>query len=572
MNEEDNLSEEGLDEIIKKRDERLLKRYRQINNPEDPNTDEKFLEERAKKKIFKGELGDMERTDTFEAQTKKPKDNKLDPKPTGREGLGTQIRKGTFQVAESGDLIDRINPVAGGIITGGANILDVFLSPDEFGNLVFDKPRILDILPTISNIVNRTTPLLEGTTPKGLLREQKDLPKDKTKGLITSESEVPLDVIEDFPSIKTLYTDGSGLNPTQKGMLRNIFNRITGKTEKDFILDPEDKSFGALIEDVEAADEYYGTPPRAFFNKRKVDKKGRIFDLAGNFDLQELARRYPGKKNQLFRREVMALAVDERFTSNTFKQNRNDIIEDWFDGLEEAKALYSDPNISSLKESRDLEAHHIRSIRHMAALMDGMSRKERVEFNKVLWKNAMTVGHNPANIILLSSSKFNNIHKRLHDKLDEQIGIKAEKMIDKNRKYNFSEKVEIAKRMGQIISRYTYEAYEEMADYLDDLMIQAGPAANMAAEIDIAELEARLDFQIDEVRRLMNREGFSDMMKAINNLPGSSVGDSPIPSDYEDIDQSLYSRTRLTRGPSKKTIERQRRFERLYGKQKSLFE
>ena len=66
---------------------------------------------------------------------KKPQDNKLDPKPTGREGLGTQIRKGTFQVAESGDLIDRINPVAGGIITGGANILDVFLSPDEFGRI-----------------------------------------------------------------------------------------------------------------------------------------------------------------------------------------------------------------------------------------------------------------------------------------------------------------------------------------------------------------------------------------------------------------------------------------------------
>jgi len=553
MNEEDNLSEEGLDEIIKKRDERLLKKYRQINNPKDPRTDEKFLEERAK--------------------NNKEKDKSLEPKtPIEETKFGANVRTGLFKAAESGQLTPILGKAAGkpglaagAIITTGANILDVFISPDKDGNYKFD-PKIQDLLPMISSRI------LEGTEPKGLLREQRDLPKDKTKGLITSESEVPLDVIEDFPSIKSLYTDGSGLNPTQKGMLRNIFNRITGKTEKDFILDPEDKSFGALIEDVEAADEYYGTPPRAFFNKRKVDKKGRMFDLAGNFDLQELARRYPGKKNQLFRREVMALAVDERFTSNTFKQNRNDIIEDWFDGLEEAKALYSDPNISNLKESRDLEAHHIRSIRHMASLMDGMSRKERVEFNKVLWKNAMTVGHNPANIILLSSSRFNNIHQRLHDKLDEQIGIKAEKMIDKNRKYNFSEKVEIAKRMGQIISRYTYEAYEEMADYLDDLMIQAGPAANMAAEIDIAELEARLDFQIDEVRRLMNREGFSDMMKAINNLPGSSVGDSPIPSDYEDIDQSLYSRTRLTRGPSKKTIERQRRFERLYGKQKSLFE
>ena len=39
----------------------------------------------------------------------------------------------------------------------------------------------------------------------------------------------------------------------------------------------------------------------------------------------------------------------------------------------------------------------------------------------------MTVGHNPANIILLSSNRLNNIHKRLHDKLDEQIGKKKQK-------------------------------------------------------------------------------------------------------------------------------------------------
>ena len=47
----------------------------------------------------------------------------------------------------------------------------------------------------------------------------------------------------------------------------------------------------------------------------------------------------------------------------------------------------------------------------------------------------MGVGHNPANIILLSSNRFNDIHGRLHDKLDEQIGRYAEKLIDTNRKY-----------------------------------------------------------------------------------------------------------------------------------------
>ena len=45
----------------------------------------------------------------------------------------------------------------------------------------------------------------------------------------------------------------------------------------------------------------------------------------------------PGKKNQGFRREVMALAVDERFTLNTYVKNRNNIIEDWFDGQKKQK-------------------------------------------------------------------------------------------------------------------------------------------------------------------------------------------------------------------------------------------
>ena len=250
---------------------------------------------------------------------------------------------------------------------------------------------------------------------KGLLKEQKDLPKDKTKGLLPSESGVPLDIIEQYPSIQEMY-ETKGLNPNQKGMLQSIFDRITGKSEEELVVDPEDKYFGAVKEDIETAEGYYGTPPRAFFNKRKVDKRGRIFDLAtGKFNVNELARRYPGKKNQGFRREAQALAVDERFTLTTFAKTRNEIIEDWFDGLEAAKGAVDNP-------ARDLEAHHIRSIRHMGALMSDMNRSERVRFNKILWKNAMGVGHNPANIILLSSNRFDDIHGRLHDKLDEQIG------------------------------------------------------------------------------------------------------------------------------------------------------
>ena len=308
---------------------------------------------------------------------------------------------------------------------------------------------------------------------KGLLKEQKDLPKPpEISGFLPAESEVPSDVIAEFPSLQKMYTDGSGLNPKQKGMLKSIFRKITGKmtgeTEKDFVLDPEDKNFGALVEEVEAADEYYGTAPRAFYNKRSKDKRGRMYDLAtGDFDLQELARQYPGKKNAGFRREVQALAADERFTLTNFVGNRGELIEDWLDGLEEIK------NSDLVDPSRDLEAHHIRSIRHVGALVSGMNRKERAQFNRVMLRNMITVGHNKANLILLASGRLNDVHGRLHDKLDEKIGKYAEKLIDPNRTYTFSEKVQIGKRIGQITNRYTFEEYEEMADFLDYIIFIA---------------------------------------------------------------------------------------------------
>lgn len=511
-NDEDNLSEEGLDKIVKDRDKRLKQLY-----------DEVIYRNQEFKKIQE------ERTDTFEAQKELQEDDVSAQEEFDKANRGFDI------LYEVGKTADKYIGSKGAL----GELFDWIKGRSEGKDVPF--PTQL------------------------LLKEQKDLPKPpEISGFLPSESEVPLDIIKEYPSIQEMY-ETKGLNPNQKGMLKSIFDRITGKSEEQIIVDPEDKYFGAIKEDVETAEGYYGTPPRAFFNKRKVDKRGRMYDLAtGEFNVNELARRYPGKKNQGFRREVQALAVDERFTLTTFANTRNEIIEDWFDGLEEAKGQVDNP-------SRDLEAHHIRSIRHMGALMSDMNRSERVRFNKILFKNAISVGHNPANIILLSSNRFDDIHGRLHDKLDEQIGRYAEKLIDPNRKYNFSEKVEIAKRMGQIINRYTFEAYEEMADYLDSLMLKASPAAEMAAKMDIAELEARLDFRIDELQRRVNKEGYASLARQIQQIPGSSIGFGQIPADYEDEDPSLFQRTRLVRGPGKKTIERQRLYEELYGKQGSLF-
>ena len=391
--------------------------------------------------------------------------------------------------------------------------------------------------------------------PQLLLRQQRDLPKDKTKGLLTDKSSLPAEIVNnpEFPELIRTYAS-KGLDPFRKNILSMILSRLAENR-----LDPEG---------VRAADRIYGKTPRAFFNKRKPDKKGRLYDLAtGQFDTNELSKQFPGKRNQTFRREINALAVDERFTTTNFLKNRGVLIDEWVEALEDVQDLYRKNNI--LDESRDLEAHHIRSIRHMAALFSGMDRKQRANFNRVLLRNSIAVGHNPINVILLGSNKYNNIHKRLHDKLDKKIGKYAEKLIDKNRTYPYSTKVELAKEMGRIINVYTNEAYDEMAEYMEDLTYAANPSTSMGAQQDIAEFEARIDFTFNELDRRLNESGLSSIQQAIDDLPAVETPQEGNPVIFGQEDDP-FEPTRLTRGLGKKTLKRLEEIERLYGKQGKL--
>ena len=145
------MNEEGEDIRGGATDEQINQAYKEakINEQKDPRTDEKFLEQRAKEKEQKS----------------------LEPKESN---IGATVRKSTFKAAESGligtalGMTGPAGKVAGGIITGGANILDIFFSPDKDGNLRLD-PKIQDALPSISSMI---------------LDDKKFLPKDDTKGAL----------------------------------------------------------------------------------------------------------------------------------------------------------------------------------------------------------------------------------------------------------------------------------------------------------------------------------------------------------------------------------------------------
>ena len=356
---------------------------------------------------------------------------------------------------------------------------------------------------------------------------------------------------------KAQYPEDSefGLGKTIKEQDDALMERYKEITNPDSrVTDTQDPNYGSLISDATAASDEYGRSARAFYNLSRVSRKGRIFDLrTGEFNLKELKRRYPSDADADFRREVQALAADERFGIGTFKRIRGEQLEDWIRGIEDIA-----PHINS----KEFETHHIRSIRHVGALLDGMTRKERVKFNNIMLKKMFYVGNNPENLILLNKKA----HTRLHDKLNNEIGKYAQKYIDPDVVYTFEEKIEIAEKMGEIINRLTFEAYEEVADFMAEKFTIASPSARMAADIDIAELEARIDFVLDEYFRYLNQDGLGVIQSRIKELDYETEV-RQVQQDTEPPDRRLW---RLKRGKGKKTLERIKKFEELYGKQLKL--
>jgi hypothetical protein len=346
-----------------------------------------------------------------------------------------------------------------------------------------------------------------------------------------------------------------GLGETIKEQDDALMERYKEITNPDSrVTDIEDRNYGTLISDATAATEEYGKPARAFFNLSKVSRTGRIFDLrTGKLSLKELKRRYPKDSDADFRREVQALAADERYGIGTFKRIRGEQLEDWIKGIEDIA-----PHINT----KEFETHHIRSIRHVGALLDGMTRKQRAKFNNVMLKKMFYVGNNPKNLILLNEVA----HDRLHTKLNNEIGKYAQKYIDPDVIYTFEEKIEIAEKMGEIINRLTFEAYEEVADFMAEKFTIASPSARMAADIDIAELEARIDFVLDEYFRYLNKDKWPTIQRRLKDLDYETEV-RQVKQDTEPPDRRLW---RLGRGPGKKTLERIKKFEELYGKQLKL--
>ena len=277
-----------------------------------------------------------------------------------------------------------------------------------------------------------------------------------------------------------------------------------------------DKTVSDLIEDPSLADKFK-VVRRAFYNKRKPDTVGRLYDLRGRFSLERLRQQYPGAKNADFRREIQTLAADPRFSKRDFKQGGKALIEDWLDGLD------------GVADDVKLEIHHVRTVRYVGALFDKLNVNERAVLLNQLLENMFPVGDNPANLMPLETK----VHDQLHARLNEEIGMYAEKFIDKNANYTIAERVAIAKRMGKIINRLTDEAYDAMAVVMEEKYAEASPQAKTDAtsRITVQEANEALDFIFEQMQE-QNIRGFESITRRMQTI--DEVTGEPLPYKFED--------------------------------------
>ena len=181
------LRDEDLAEIENKRNQKIFDDY---NNPQDPNT----LETTLKKDKIKGFNPSKSMLDEeFEDQKELQKDDLSAQQEFDTANLGINR---LYEIGKAG--AEKYAP-------GLGQLFDWIKGKAEGKDVQFPVQL--------------------------LLKEQKDLPLEKTKGLLKeqkdlpAETTVPLDVIEDFPAIQTIYKR-EGLNPEQKGLLQNIFSKI----------------------------------------------------------------------------------------------------------------------------------------------------------------------------------------------------------------------------------------------------------------------------------------------------------------------------------------------------------
>ena len=431
---------------------------------------------------------DEGRTDTFEAQTAEP-DRSIDKKvkeefddaqniltQTGEALYGLGLA-GIYAITKSPDAVQAVNALRRKL--EGKPFTPPTPNPNNLGGLVTLEP--------ITTEEAFTRPYVTGRTSEGFDR---DLPP-----------------VTDGPTNYIYQMYGGSVTPEQKRAISLIKAKMQGE-------DPEDI-------------------PKKGFNPDITKKNLQLFNEIGftgtnKLDIQDMLYGIDETGQPLmsqYKRRVLKAGIgDETFNWSAFTQNRDEVVKDFLDGLQD---LNIDP--------KTIHGHHISALRITSSLFDGLSPIQRKKLIKVFQREGLQLGNHPANLLALHKSTHLEV---VHPFLEQQVGKYGQLLMDpaKLKKLNPRQREGLVKKFAKIIKRSEEIAMENTQTWLSETFENMSPKAAFDAKLDI-----------------LNKAFDNDITFRKQLLKSVKSKEPLLPFQAEDVEIPDTPKTKKTRVTSKKT-------------------
>ena len=275
------------------------------------------------------------------------------------------------------------------------------------------------------------------------------------------------------------------------------------------------------------------TIPTAGFDPNITKKNLKLFDEIGftgtnKLDIQDMLYGIDADGNPLmsqYKRRVLKAGIgDETFNWSAFTQNRDAVVKDFLDGLQD---LNIDP--------KTIHGHHISALRITSSLFDGLSPRQRKKLIKIFQREGLQLGNHPKNLLALHKSTHLEV---VHPFLEQQVGKYGQLLMDpaKMKKLNPRQREELVKKFAKIIKRSEKIALENTQTWLDDAFENLSPEAAFDARMD------------------MLNKAFDDDIAFREQLLKSVKSEEPLlPYQAEDVEIPVTPKAKKKRVTSKAT-------------------
>ena len=273
--------------------------------------------------------------------------------------------------------------------------------------------------------------------------------------------------------------------------------------------------------------------PRKGFDPNITKKNLQLFDEIGftgtnKLDIQDMLYGIDAEGKPLmsqYKRRVLKAGIgDETFNWSAFTQNRDEVVKDFLDGLQDLKI---DP--------KTIHGHHISALRITSSLFDGLSPIQRKKLIKVFQREGLQLGNHPSNLLALHKSTHLDV---VHPFLEQQVGKYGQLLIDpaKIKKLNPRQREGLVKKFAKIIKRSEEIAMENTRTWLDKAFQDLSPEAAFNAKLD-----------------MLNKAFDNDVAFREQLLKSVKSEEPMLPYKAEDVEITDTPKTKRRRVTSRKT-------------------